>query len=148
MPGRLTGRYTPLAVAVAGVMLFSPFGLAVMLLTAGCAGVALFHSWRSSAALLLVVLALAGAYAAEGFIVGTALPDPSPGPRSAAGPSAGRSGEISPRIDGHEIFIQIHNDAVVQGLSEVPNMADVSHWGVMTLGTGLGNARFTNRTDT
>jgi ROK family len=52
-----------------------------------------------------------------------------------------------PRIDGHEIFIQIHNDAVVQGLSEVPNMADVSHWGVMTLGTGLGNARFTNRTD-
>jgi hypothetical protein len=36
---------------------------------------------------------------------------------------------------------------VVQGLSEVPNMADVSHWGVMTLGTGLGNARFTNRTD-
>jgi hypothetical protein len=53
-----------------------------------------------------------------------------------------------PRIGGHEVFIQIHNDAVVQGLSEVPNMADVSHWGVMTIGTGLGNARFTNRTDT
>jgi len=52
-----------------------------------------------------------------------------------------------PRIDGHEIFIQIHNDAVVQGLSEVPNMTDVSHWGVMTIGTGLGNARFTNRGD-
>lgn len=50
-----------------------------------------------------------------------------------------------PRIDGHEIFIQIHNDAVVQGLSEVPNMKDVKHWGVMTIGTGLGNARFTNR---
>lgn len=50
-----------------------------------------------------------------------------------------------PRIDGHEIFIQIHNDAVVQGLSEVPNMKDVEHWGVMTIGTGLGNARFTNR---
>lgn len=50
-----------------------------------------------------------------------------------------------PRIDGHEIFIQIHNDAVVQGLSEVPNMTDISHWGVMTIGTGLGNARFTNR---
>ena len=29
----------------------------------------------------------------------------------------------------------------------VPNMKDVSHWGVMTIGTGLGNARFTNRTD-
>jgi predicted NBD/HSP70 family sugar kinase len=50
-----------------------------------------------------------------------------------------------PRIDGHEIFIQIHNDAVVQGLSEVPNMTDIRHWGVMTIGTGLGNARFTNR---
>jgi ROK family len=50
-----------------------------------------------------------------------------------------------PRINGHEIFIQIHNDAVVQGLSEVPNMTDISHWGVMTIGTGLGNARFTNR---
>jgi predicted NBD/HSP70 family sugar kinase len=50
-----------------------------------------------------------------------------------------------PRINGHEVVIQIHNDAVVQGLSEVPNMTDVEHWGVMTIGTGLGNARFTNR---
>jgi predicted NBD/HSP70 family sugar kinase len=50
-----------------------------------------------------------------------------------------------PRIGGHEVVIQIHNDAVVQGLSEVPNMKDVEHWGVMTIGTGLGNARFTNR---
>jgi hypothetical protein len=52
-----------------------------------------------------------------------------------------------PRIGGHEAFIQIHNDAVVQGLSEVPNMTDVTRWGVMTIGTGLGNARFTNRSD-
>ena len=43
--------------------------------------------------------------------------------------------------------MQIHNDAVVQGPSEVPNMKDVRHWGVMTIGTGLGNARFTNRAD-
>jgi predicted NBD/HSP70 family sugar kinase len=50
-----------------------------------------------------------------------------------------------PKIGGHDIFIQLHNDAVVQGLSEVPNMKDVEHWGVMTIGTGLGNARFTNR---
>ena len=56
-------------------------------------------------------------------------------------------GKRLPRIDGHDVFIQIHNDAVVQGLSEVPNMKDVTHWGVMTIGTGLGNARFTNRTD-
>ena len=39
----------------------------------------------------------------------------------------------------------MHNDAVVQGLSEVPFMTDVERWGVLTLGTGLGNARFTNR---
>jgi hypothetical protein len=24
-------------------------------------------------------------------------------------------------------------------------MRDVKHWGVLTIGTGLGNARFTNR---
>ena len=39
----------------------------------------------------------------------------------------------------------MHNDAVVQGLSEVPAMQDVARWGVLTIGTGLGNARFTNR---
>jgi hypothetical protein len=55
--------------------------------------------------------------------------------------------ERLPRIEGNDIVVQIHNDAVVQGLSEVPNMKDVQHWGVMTIGTGLGNARFTNRTD-
>ena len=47
---------------------------------------------------------------------------------------------------GHEVVVLMHNDAVVQGLSEVPFMRDVEHWGVMTIGTGLGNARFTNRT--
>jgi len=50
-----------------------------------------------------------------------------------------------PRIDGHEPAVLLHNDAVVQGLSEVPHMKDVSRWGVLTIGTGLGNARFTNR---
>jgi hypothetical protein len=39
----------------------------------------------------------------------------------------------------------MHNDAVVQGLSELPCMQDVDHWGVLTIGTGLGNACFTNR---
>ena len=39
----------------------------------------------------------------------------------------------------------MHNDAVVQGLSELPFMQDVKHWGVLTIGTGLGNAHFTNR---
>lgn len=49
------------------------------------------------------------------------------------------------RIQGNEPVVVIHNDAVVQGLSEVPRMKDVSRWGVFTIGTGLGNARFTNR---
>ena len=50
-----------------------------------------------------------------------------------------------PAIDGHETAVLMHNDAVVQGLSEAPFMRDVERWGVMTIGTGLGNARFTNR---
>ncbi len=49
------------------------------------------------------------------------------------------------RLGGHEPAIVMHNDAVVQGLSEVPNMQDVSQWAVLTIGTGLGNAHFTNR---
>jgi ROK family len=40
--------------------------------------------------------------------------------------------------------IVVHNDAVVQGLSELPFMRNVPTWGVITIGTGLGNARFTN----
>jgi hypothetical protein len=50
-----------------------------------------------------------------------------------------------PKIGEHETAIVLHNDAVVQGLSEAPFMADVKRWGVLTIGTGLGNARFTNR---
>jgi predicted NBD/HSP70 family sugar kinase len=53
--------------------------------------------------------------------------------------------ERLPLINGHEPLFVIHNDAVVQGLSEATNMKDVDHWGVFTIGTGLGNARFTNR---
>lgn len=49
-----------------------------------------------------------------------------------------------PRIGGHETVVAMHNDAVIQGLSELPFMGDVRRWGVMTMGTGLGNARFTN----
>jgi hypothetical protein len=53
--------------------------------------------------------------------------------------------EAIPKIAGHDATILLHNDAVVQGLSQVPFMTDVVHWGVLTIGTGLGNARFTNR---
>ena len=50
-----------------------------------------------------------------------------------------------PKIGEHETAVLLHNDAVVQGLSETPFMSDVKHWGALTIGTGLGNARFTNR---
>ena len=53
--------------------------------------------------------------------------------------------EAIPEIGGHPTVIVMHNDAVVQGLSQVPWMGDVRRWGVLTIGTGLGNARFTNR---
>ena len=33
-----------------------------------------------------------------------------------------------------------------QVFSEMPFMRDASHWGVLTIGTGLGNAHFTNLT--
>jgi predicted NBD/HSP70 family sugar kinase len=50
-----------------------------------------------------------------------------------------------PQIGDHDTAVLMHNDGVAQGLSEVPFMQDVEHWGVLTIGTGLGNARFTNR---
>lgn len=53
--------------------------------------------------------------------------------------------EAIPMIGDHDTAIVMHNDGVAQGLSEVPFMQDVERWGVLTIGTGLGNARFTNR---
>jgi len=53
--------------------------------------------------------------------------------------------EAIPEIGGHDTAVLMHNDGVAQGLSEVPFMQDVERWGVLTIGTGLGNARFSNR---
>jgi predicted NBD/HSP70 family sugar kinase len=53
--------------------------------------------------------------------------------------------QMIPRIGDHDTMVVMHNDAVVQGLSEIPNMSDMEHWGVLTIGTGLGNASFSNR---
>ena len=53
--------------------------------------------------------------------------------------------EAIPEIGEHDTAVLMHNDAVAQGLSEMPFMQDVEHWGVLTIGTGLGNACFTNR---
>jgi hypothetical protein len=46
--------------------------------------------------------------------------------------------------DGGHPGVVLHNDAVAQGLSEASFLRDVAGWGVLTVGTGLGNARFTN----
>jgi len=50
-----------------------------------------------------------------------------------------------PEISGEPTVALMHNDAVVQGLSELPFMQDVKHWAVLTIGTGLGNASYTNQ---
>jgi hypothetical protein len=52
-----------------------------------------------------------------------------------------------PEIGKHETVVVMHNDAVIQGLSEAPFMQDVRRWGALTIGTGLGNARFTNTSE-
>lgn len=52
---------------------------------------------------------------------------------------------LLPKIGEHHTHVVMHNDAVCQGLSEVPFMNDIEYWGVLTIGTGLGNARFTTR---
>jgi predicted NBD/HSP70 family sugar kinase len=53
--------------------------------------------------------------------------------------------ELVPRIGDDETMVLMHNDAVVQGLSELPFVGDAKHWGVLTIGTGLGNAAFSTR---
>jgi predicted NBD/HSP70 family sugar kinase len=53
--------------------------------------------------------------------------------------------EAIPTIGDHDTAVLMHNDGVVQGLSEIPFMQDFKRWGILTIGTGLGNARFTNR---
>jgi predicted NBD/HSP70 family sugar kinase len=53
--------------------------------------------------------------------------------------------EAIPEINGHETTVLMHNDAVVQGLSETPSMRDVEVWAAFTIGTGLGNALYANR---
>lgn len=58
---------------------------------------------------------------------------------------AQRLAEKIPRIGDHDATVVVHNDAVVQGLSEIPYLEEVDRWGVLTIGTGLGNARFTNQ---
>lgn len=52
-----------------------------------------------------------------------------------------------PQIGDHDTAVVMHNDAVVQGLSELPMMRKFKRWGALTIGTGLGNVRFTTRSN-
>jgi hypothetical protein len=53
--------------------------------------------------------------------------------------------KLLPPIDGEEAQVRLHNDAVVQGLSELPYTQDIKRWAMLTVGTGLGNASYLNR---
>jgi hypothetical protein len=50
-----------------------------------------------------------------------------------------------PTVGGIPTMVRMHNDAVVQGLSELPFMRDVKRWAILTIGTGLGNVSYANR---
>jgi predicted NBD/HSP70 family sugar kinase len=53
--------------------------------------------------------------------------------------------QMIPEIEGQPTQVVMHNDAVVQGLSQVPFQTDVERFGVLTIGTGLGNAVYRNK---
>lgn len=46
---------------------------------------------------------------------------------------------------GQETVVVLHNDAVLQGLSDLRRLRGAREWAVLTIGTGLGNAKFTTR---
>lgn len=55
--------------------------------------------------------------------------------------------EAIPSIGDHETIVVLHNDAVVQGLSHLPLAQKRKHWAMLTIGTGLGNVRYTTRSN-
>ncbi len=59
--------------------------------------------------------------------------------------------EVAARLEpvsGQAPLVMLHNDAVIQALSDLPRMRDVERWTAVTLGTGLGNCSFENRPGT
>jgi hypothetical protein len=48
-------------------------------------------------------------------------------------------------IGGGRPVVILHNDAVLQGLGELPHVRSARAWGILTIGTGLGNATFERR---
>jgi hypothetical protein len=43
--------------------------------------------------------------------------------------------EEIPKIGDHDTVIVMHNDAVIQGLSQLPFMQELDQWWVLTIGT-------------
>jgi chromate transporter len=75
-----------IAVATVAVMLGTSVGLVATLLAAGCAGMALFHSWRTGLiAFLVLAIAFAALYLAGGFPVHPDMPVSDGAPRSGTG---------------------------------------------------------------
>lgn len=60
----------------------------------------------------------------------------------------GALSRLLPMEGGGHPSVLLHDTTVVQGLSEAPFEKGGAHWGVVTLGSRIGNARFTNVTIT
>lgn len=52
-----------------------------------------------------------------------------------------------PCIGDQPTLVIMHNDAVVQGQSEMLRMVGAKAWAVVAISTGLGNASFVNNRD-
>jgi len=50
-----------------------------------------------------------------------------------------------PELQGQTAYAVMHNDAVVQGLSQTPFLQGTKKWAAITIGTGLGNASYSNQ---
>jgi hypothetical protein len=51
-------------------------------------------------------------------------------------------------MDDQDTVMVIHNDAVVEGVSEAPLIGDGERWRVLTIGTELGDAHVTSHRPT
>ena len=52
---------------------------------------------------------------------------------------------LLPGLDGQPVAVVMHNNVVIQGLSELPWLGHAARWGLLAVGPGLGSASFSNR---
>jgi len=78
-----------IAVATVAILLWTPLGLVVTLLAAGCAGMAVFYSRRVGLiALLVLAVAFATFYFVGALVADSGMSSSNPGPRPSLGPPA------------------------------------------------------------